>query len=91
MHRASRNQSLFVVQLSPRGAVHVAKNDMISVRVDIFRKLVHVLLTCRRWRNNGSDAAPAWLDTYRFCGYKDKVIDLLARVTSVSVETVKLV
>ena len=30
-------------------------------------------------------------DTYRFCDYKDKVIDLLARVTTVSVETVKLV
>lgn len=30
-------------------------------------------------------------DTYRFADYKDKVIDLLARVTTVSVETVKLV
>ena len=30
-------------------------------------------------------------DTYRFCDYKDKVVDLLMRVTSVSVETVKLV
>jgi predicted helicase len=30
-------------------------------------------------------------DTYRFCDYKDKVIDLLARVTTVSVETVKVV
>jgi predicted helicase len=30
-------------------------------------------------------------DTYRFADYKDKVVDLLARVTTVSVETVKLV
>ncbi|MDR3451551.1 MAG: N-6 DNA methylase [Rhodoferax sp.] len=30
-------------------------------------------------------------DTYRFADYKDKVINLLARVTTVSVETVKLV
>ena len=30
-------------------------------------------------------------DTYRFADYKDKVIDLLMRVTPVSVETVKLV
>ncbi len=30
-------------------------------------------------------------DTYRFADYKDKVIDLLLRVTTVSVETVKLV
>jgi len=30
-------------------------------------------------------------DTYRFADYKDKVIDLLMRVTTVSVETVKLV
>lgn len=30
-------------------------------------------------------------DTYRFADYKEKVIDLLARVTTVSVETVKLV
>jgi len=30
-------------------------------------------------------------DTYRFADYKDKVIDLLARVTTVSVETVQLV
>ena len=30
-------------------------------------------------------------DTYRFVDYKDKVIDLLARVTTVSVETVHLV
>ncbi|MDP1536416.1 MAG: type ISP restriction/modification enzyme [Burkholderiales bacterium] len=30
-------------------------------------------------------------DTYRFADYKDKVIDLLARVTRVSVETQKIV
>ncbi len=30
-------------------------------------------------------------DTYRFCDYKDKVIDLLLRVTTVSVETVRIV
>ena len=30
-------------------------------------------------------------DTYRFADYKEKVIDLLARVTTVSVETMKLV
>ena len=30
-------------------------------------------------------------DTYRFADYKDKVIDLLMRVTAVSVETVKVV
>jgi predicted helicase len=30
-------------------------------------------------------------DTYRFANYKDKVIDLLMRVTTVSVETVKVV
>ena len=30
-------------------------------------------------------------DTYRFADHKDKVIDLLMRVTSVSVETVRIV
>ncbi len=30
-------------------------------------------------------------NTYRFCDYKEKVIDLLACVTRVSVETVKIV
>ncbi len=30
-------------------------------------------------------------DTYRFADYKEKVVDLLARVTSVSVETVRIV
>jgi len=30
-------------------------------------------------------------DTYRFADYKDKVIDLLMRVTTVSVETMKIV
>ena len=30
-------------------------------------------------------------DTYRFKDYKEKVIDLLARVTTVSVETQKIV
>jgi len=30
-------------------------------------------------------------DTYRFADYKDKVIDLLARVATVSVETIKIV
>jgi len=30
-------------------------------------------------------------DTYRFADYKDKVIDLLMRVTTVSVETMKVV
>ncbi len=30
-------------------------------------------------------------DTYRFADYKDKVVDLLARVTTVSVETTKIV
>jgi len=30
-------------------------------------------------------------NTYRFADYKDKVIDLLMRVTTVSVETVKIV
>ncbi len=29
-------------------------------------------------------------DTYRFCDYKDKVIDLLVRVTTVSVQTVRI-
>ena len=29
-------------------------------------------------------------DTYRFADYKEKVIDLLARVTAVSVETVRI-
>ena len=29
-------------------------------------------------------------DTYRFCDYKDKVIDLLARVATVSVETLRI-
>ena len=29
-------------------------------------------------------------DSYRFCDYKDKVIDLLARVTTVSVETLRI-
>ena len=30
-------------------------------------------------------------DTYRFADYKEKVIDLLLRVTTVSVETVRIV
>ena len=30
-------------------------------------------------------------DTYRFADYKEKVIDLLARVTTVSVRTVTIV
>ena len=30
-------------------------------------------------------------DTYRFADYKEKVIDLLMRVTTVSVETAKIV
>jgi len=30
-------------------------------------------------------------DTYRFADHKEKVIDLLARVTTVSVETVRIV
>lgn len=30
-------------------------------------------------------------DTYRFADYKEKVIDLLARVTTVSVETQRIV
>ena len=30
-------------------------------------------------------------NTYRFADYKEKVIDLLARVTTVSVETVRIV
>lgn len=30
-------------------------------------------------------------DTYRFCDHKEKVVDLLARVTTVSVETVRIV
>jgi predicted helicase len=30
-------------------------------------------------------------DTYRFADYKDKVIDLLARVTTVSVKTMEIV
>ena len=30
-------------------------------------------------------------DTYRFADYKEKVIDLLMRVSTVSVETVKVV
>ena len=29
-------------------------------------------------------------DTYRFADYKEKIVDLLARVTTVSVETVKI-
>ena len=29
-------------------------------------------------------------DTYRFADYKEKVIDLIARVTTVSVETVRI-
>ena len=29
-------------------------------------------------------------DTYRFADYKEKVIDLLMRVTAVSVETVRI-
>jgi predicted helicase len=29
-------------------------------------------------------------DTYRFCDYKEKVVDLLQRVTTVSVETVRI-
>jgi predicted helicase len=33
----------------------------------------------------------AKFDTYRFADYKEKVIDLLMRVTTVSVETVKIV
>ena len=33
----------------------------------------------------------AKFDTYRFADYKDKVIDLLARVTTVSVETQRIV
>lgn len=37
------------------------------------------------------DAIREKFDTYRFADYKEKVIDLLARVTTVSVETVKLV
>lgn len=32
----------------------------------------------------------ARFDTYRFADYKEKVIDLLARVTTVSVETVRI-
>jgi predicted helicase len=32
----------------------------------------------------------AHFDTYRFADYKEKVIDLLARVTTVSVETVRI-
>jgi predicted helicase len=30
-------------------------------------------------------------DTYRFCDYKEKVVDLLARVTAVSVQTMEIV
>jgi predicted helicase len=30
-------------------------------------------------------------DTYRFADHKEKVVDLLARVTTVSVETVRIV
>ncbi len=30
------------------------------------------------------------INEYRFCDYKDKVIDLLARVTTVSVETLRI-
>ena len=30
-------------------------------------------------------------DTYRFADYKEKVIDLLMRVTTVSVETMKII
>ena len=30
-------------------------------------------------------------DTYRFADHKEKVIDLLARVTTVSVETMRIV
>ncbi|GMV58618.1 MAG: hypothetical protein AMXMBFR72_17240 [Betaproteobacteria bacterium] len=33
----------------------------------------------------------AKFNTYRFADYKDKVIDLLARVTTVSIETMKIV
>jgi len=33
----------------------------------------------------------AQFDTYRFADYKDQVIDLLQRVTTVSVETVRIV
>lgn len=33
----------------------------------------------------------AKFDTYRFAGHKERVIDLLARVTTVSVETVRIV
>ena len=32
----------------------------------------------------------AQFDTYRFADYKEKVIDLLLRVTTVSVETVRV-
>jgi predicted helicase len=34
---------------------------------------------------------PEKFDTYRFADYKEKVIDLLIRVTTVSVETMKIV
>ena len=30
-------------------------------------------------------------NTYRFAGYKDQVIDLLTRVATVSVETMKII
>jgi predicted helicase len=33
----------------------------------------------------------AKFNTYRFADYKDRVADLLARVTTVSVETMKIV
>lgn len=33
----------------------------------------------------------AKLDTYRFADHKERVIDLLARVTTVSVETMRIV
>ena len=33
----------------------------------------------------------AWFDSYRFADHKERVADLLARVTRVSVETVAIV
>ena len=43
----------------------------------------------RRNAQNSADYEKS--DSYRFADYKEKVIDLIMRVTTVSVETVKIV
>lgn len=65
MHRAGRNQRLFVARWSVVNVLetdflvtslgmYVVKNDMRSERVAISLKSEHVSWTCRRWRHTRS-------------------------------------